>query len=109
MTPSLEAGRPVVVYLQQPNEKVWGVLLSLQTAGVVVHGLDLAAFDEWMREEARDEERQIGLVTVFYPMHRVGRVEVDETIGTVLSYCDRFAGEVGRTVWEVLGLPEPEA
>jgi hypothetical protein len=107
MTPDLEAGRPVVLYLQQPKEKVWGILLSVRTPGVVVRGLDLAAFDEWMRQEARDEERQLGLVTAFYPMHRIDRVEVDETVGTVLSCSERFARDVGRTVWQVLELAEP--
>jgi len=107
MTPDFDDGRPVVLYLQQPKEKVWGILLSVRTSGVVVRGLDLAAFDEWMRQEARDEERQIGLVTAFYPMQRVERVEVDETVGTVVSYSERFVREVGRTVWQVLGLAEP--
>jgi len=40
-------------------------------------------------------------------MHRINRVEVDETIGTVLSCSDRFAQEVGRTVWQVLEFVEP--
>jgi hypothetical protein len=61
-------------------------------------------FDDWMRQEARGEERMIGLSTIFYPMHRVERMERDETIGPIVSYADRFAHEAGRTVLEALGV-----
>ena len=96
----------MVVYLQVPKEKVWGLLVSLGTAGVVVRCIDLAAFDDWMRQEARGDEPYLGLSTIFYPMNRVERMERDETLGSVLSCADRFAREVGRTVHEVIGLLE---
>jgi hypothetical protein len=83
---------------------VWGLLLSVGTAGIVLRGLDLVVFDDWMRQEARGEETVIGLSTVFYPMHRVERMERDETIGPIVSYADRFAQEAGRTVLEALGV-----
>ena len=97
-------GTPVVVYLHSPKEKIWGLLLALEPAGVVVRGIDLAAFDEWMRQEARGEEVAFGLTTLFYPMGRVERVEKDESLGPIEGYSDRFFREVGRTVWQVLGL-----
>jgi hypothetical protein len=100
----LSAGHAVIVYLQNPKEKVWGLLVSLGTAGVVVRCIDLTAFDDWMRQEARGDEPYLGLTTVFYPMNRVERLERDQTTGPVISYSDRFAREVGRTVHEVLGL-----
>ena len=102
----LSAGAPVILYLQNPKEKVWGLLISVASAGVVVRGLDLATFDEWMRQEARDDERALGPSTLFYPMHRLERMERDETLGTLLSYADRFAQMVGRTVEEARGMVE---
>jgi hypothetical protein len=104
---SLPEGSTVVVYLQGPKEKVWGVLVSLTASGVVLRGIDLATFDDWMRQEARGDEELIGLTTIFYPMHRVMRLERDETVGPLTSYADRFAREVGRSVGAVLGL-EPK-
>lgn len=104
---SLSAGDPVIVYLQVPKEKVWGLLVSLGTAGVVVRCIDLAAFDDWMRQEARHDEPYLGLSTVFYPMNRVERMERDQTMGPVISYSDRFTREVGRSVREVIGIDEP--
>jgi hypothetical protein len=103
----LSEGSTVIVYLQSPKEKVWGVLISLTPAGVALRGIDLAAFDDWMRQEARGDEELIGLLTLFYPMHRVVRMERDETVGPLTSYADRFAREVGRSVGAVLGL-EPK-
>lgn len=104
---ALVEGSTVVIYLQGPKEKVWGVLVSLTSSGVVLRGIDLATFDDWMRQEARGEEELIGLTTIFYPMHRVVRMERDETVGPLTSYADRFAREVGRSVGAVLGL-EPK-
>lgn len=100
----LGAGTPVILYLQAPKEKVWGLLLSLSPAGVVVRGLDLVVFDDWMRQEARGEDAGLGLATIFYPMYRLERIERDETMGTLSSYADRFQREVGRTVLEAAGL-----
>ena len=105
------AWQPVVLYLHTPKEKVWGLLMSINTAGIMVRGLDLVAFEDWMRQEARQQETMIGLTTLFYPASRLERVELDETVGPVLSLAERFEAEVGRTVHEVVqvSLPEPSA
>ena len=100
----LDAGTPIIMYLHSPKEKVWGLLVSLTTAGVILHGLDLVTFDEWMRQEARGEEPLIGPCTIFYPMSRLERLERDDALGTLPSYVERFEREVGRTVFEVLGV-----
>ena len=104
---AMNVGDPVIVYLQLPKEKVWGLLVSLGTAGIVVRCIDLAAFDDWMRQEARRDEPYLGLSTVFYPMNRVERMERDQTVGPVISYADKFEREVRRTVRQVIGLDEP--
>ncbi len=103
-TPGLAVGVPVVLYLHNPKEKIWGVLLGLDPAGIVVRGVDLVVFDDWMRQEAHGDDPLIGPSTLFYPMNRVERMERDESYGPVVGYADRFAREVGRTVDEALGL-----
>ena len=50
------------------------------------------------------EEPLIGLCTIFYPMGRIERLERDDALGTLPSYAERFEREVGRTVFEVLGV-----
>lgn len=102
----LDRGVPVILYLQNPKEKIWGLLISLEASGVVVRGLDLQTFDDWMRQEARHADRDLGPCTLFYPMHRIERVERDETIGPVPGYLDRFVREVGQTPQQVLGIED---
>jgi hypothetical protein len=99
----LSRGTPVILYLQTPKEKVWGILVSLNPSGVVVRGLDLVVFDEWMRQEARGEDAGLGLATIFYPMGRLERMERDESLGPLASYADRFFRAVGRTVHDAAG------
>ena len=105
----LTAGSPVVLYLHEPKEKIWGLLISISAPGIVVRGIDLAVFDDWMRQEARGAEPLIGLVTSFYPIHRLERMERDETIGPLLSYADRFELEVGKPVLAASGLLPTDA
>lgn len=103
----LVAGTPVLLYLHEPKEQVWGLLISIGQPGIVVRGLDLAVFEDWLRQEARGDEPLIGLVTSFYPIHRLERMERDETIGPLIGYADRFLGEVGRSVSEAIGFDVP--
>ena len=105
----LTPGAPVILYLQAPKEKVWGILVSLTPSGIVVRGLDLVVFDEWMRQEARGEEAGLGLATIFYPMSRLERMERDESLGPIASYAERFYRAVGRTVHEAAGVESGNA
>ncbi len=96
-------GTPVLVYLHTPREKAFGVLIALQPAGIALRGIDLNAFDDFVRQEAR-RETGLGLVTLFYPMSRVERMERDETVGGIEGIADRFRRETGRSILEVAGL-----
>lgn len=98
-------GSPVVLYLQAPKEKIWGLLVAMNPSGIVLRGIDLESFEDWLRQEAKGEEDLIGLTTLFYPIWRLERLEKDETVGAVTSYADRFAREVGRSVLDVIGMP----
>ncbi len=98
-----EPGTLVLVYLHSPREKVFGVLVSLEPAGIAVRGIELTAFEDWLRQEARGEVG-LGLVTLFYPLNRVERVERDESVGGLEGIADRFRRETGRSVLEAAGL-----
>jgi len=71
-------GALIIVYLQNPREKIWGVLLGLDAAGVAVRGLDLRSFDDWLRGLNDPEEQGIRPSVSFYPMSRVEKIVVDE-------------------------------
>lgn len=101
-TQDFAPGTPILIYLHAPREKAFGVLLALQPAGIAVRGIDLNAFDDFVRQEAR-RETGLGLVTLFYPMSRVERMERDETVGGIEGIADRFRRETGRSIAEVAG------
>ena len=99
----------VLVNLQNPREKVWGILLSIQASGITVRGIDLNSFDDWSRSVGRGDT-EMGLSTMFLPIHRVERVNQDESVGSVRSLADLFKERVGKDVWTCLGLePGPPA
>jgi hypothetical protein len=93
----------VLVNLQNPKEKFWGVVLSVQGSGITVRGIDLNSFDDWSRGVAKGEG-DMGLSTTFFPIHRVERVTLDETVGSVLSLAETFETRVGQDVWSFLDL-----
>lgn len=93
----------VLVNLQNPREKVWGILLSIQSSGVTVRGIDLNSFDDWSRSVGRGDS-EMGLSTMFLPIHRVERMNQDESVGGVRSLADLFEERVQKDVWTHLGL-----
>jgi hypothetical protein len=101
----LQPGVALLVFLREPKERMWGRLVEMRPEGVLIRGLDLATFDDWLHQEAYGGEQLIGPATAFYPMHRIERLEIDETIGPVTSCSDRFAAAVGRSVCEAIPLP----
>ncbi len=92
----MKPGELVVVHLVGPREKFWGVLHETSPSGVTVRGIALDAFESWMREVARRGEPSSFPATVFFPLHRVERVFVDEASGEVASYSERFRSVVGE-------------
>lgn len=103
----MEINAIVILSLTAPKEKVWGQLLRLDSAGVTVRGMELDSFDDFVRQILDHEEAAPGMNTVFYPMHRVERIAVDEPSGTIPSLCDRFRSKIGLTIQEYLGIETP--
>jgi hypothetical protein len=97
----------IIAYLHSPREKIWGIILSIETSGVTVRGIDLNSFDDWCREVSRDETT-MGLSTAFFPMHRVERILLDENVGDVQSLAQVFESRVGMDVWSFLDLSRPD-
>ena len=97
-------GSIVVVHLVNPTEKLWGILEALDATGVVLRGINLSSFDDWMLQAAREATPSLGLSTTFMPMSRVERIFLDEQVGEVESYSQRFRRSVGLAVEEFLDL-----
>jgi hypothetical protein len=98
-------GSLVLVHLSSPPEQFWGVLDDLSPAGVTFRGLNVGSFEDFMAQAARNEEPSLGFSTIFVPMFRVERIYLDEQVGMVRSYRQRFEARVGRSIESYLSLP----
>jgi len=98
-------GTVVLVTLREPREKFWGAVLEITTAGVGVSGINLAAFDDFA-SQLRDGEPASPSV-VFFPMHRVERVELDVANGEIPSLRQRFLSKCGCPA-EIVLMPDAE-
>jgi hypothetical protein len=94
-------GFPVIVYLHSPREKMWGVLSELNASGAYLYGIDLNTFEDWTMMVVRGE-RNIGLSHVFFPMWRIERIVLDESVDDIPSMADRFYSRVGMTIYDYL-------
>jgi hypothetical protein len=92
----------VVVSLHSPKERVWGELVDMSSAGVTLRGIDIGAFDDFVRQVLHPEGDRIGLPTLFFPMLRVERIALDEARGSVPSLAETFERKIGRSLAEYL-------
>jgi hypothetical protein len=100
------AGSIVICHLVNPTEKFWGVLHTIDSSGMFLRGINVSTFDDWMMQASRDETPTLGLATMFVPLFRVERVFLDEQVGEVKSYRQRFEARVGISVEAFLGLDD---
>jgi hypothetical protein len=99
----------VIANLHSPREKIWGILLSINSYGIILRGIDINSFEDWSRAVANPSGNEtIGLSTMFIPMMRLEKVIADETTGTLKSFSEKFFDRTGREVVEYANLPEDE-
>ena len=84
----------VIATLSNPREKFWGMVLALAAEGLSLSGAELASFED-LTVMVRDGEPFTPAV-VFFPMHRIERVELDLPDGNLPSLSQRFLNKTGR-------------
>lgn len=94
MEDPFSAGNVVIVTLNMPREKFWGRLLALTPAGASLRGVDLNSLDDFARQ-VRDGD-DVNANMVFFPMHRIERIESDTRNGDIPSLQERFQNKAGR-------------
>lgn len=83
----------VVVTLANPREKFWGAILALSAEGLSLRGIELASFEDLVALIKEGEPFSLGVV--FFPMHRMERMELDLPDGTIPSLSQRFTAKTG--------------
>jgi len=104
------SGSMVVATLGSPREKFWGAVLSLAPEGLSLCGVEIAAFEVLVRMVK--EEEPFTASVIFFPMHRVERIELDLPDGSIPSLSQRFTSKTGLAPADVLivhGVAPPDA
>ena len=91
--------------LNNPREKFWGAVLELAPAGLSICGVDLSSFEDFVSlfregETVRGSE-------VFFPMHRVERIEADMRNAGIPSVSERFLAATGQSAANLLNPESP--
>ena len=93
-TSPFRAGAIVIATLANPREKFWGAILHLSLTGLSLRGVDLSSFDDFISQIRDGEPFTAGVM--FFPMHRVERLELDLPEGSIPSLAQRFAQKTGQ-------------
>jgi hypothetical protein len=93
-------GALVIATLANPRERFWGMILSLAPEGLSLSGVELASFED-PAVMVRDGE-PFTPALVFFPMHRLERVELDLPDGNLPSLSRRF---LAKTSLEPAAVP----
>jgi len=86
-------GALVIVSLNNPREKFWGMILALAPEGLSLSGAELASFEDLA--VMVKEGDPFSPAVVFFPMHRIERVELDLPDGNLPSLSQRFFAKTG--------------
>jgi hypothetical protein len=93
-TVPFQPGALVIVTLSNPREKFWGAILHLSPEGLSLRGVDLLSFEDLVSQIKGGDPFTSGVV--FFPMHRVERMELDLPEGNILSLAQRFVEKTGQ-------------
>ena len=91
--PLFGRGAMVLLSLSAPREKYWGMVLDLAPAGISLRGIELSCFEDFVRQVKAGDPVMPN--AVFFPMHRVERMELDACNGDIPSLQSRFLSKSG--------------
>ncbi len=98
---NIEVNSLVIAYLESPKERYFGIVLSMREAGIVLRGMRVESFDDWLREVAKGRGGS-SVSTFFFPWRRVEKLILDEDKEEVLSFAETFKRRTGRCVKDFL-------
>ncbi len=98
-TNPFQPGTMAILSLGNPREKLWGAVLALTPEGVTLSGVEMASFEDLI-SMVKDGEPSSPSV-IFFPMHRVERMELDLPDGSLPSLSQRFTSKTGLNPCEL--------
>ncbi|MDJ0839401.1 MAG: hypothetical protein QNK37_22975 [Acidobacteriota bacterium] len=101
----MEPGDFVNLYVIDPIEKIWGRLVRISDAGIVVRGFDVKLIESY-RYQFQKEEPEVYPQTTFWPMRRVQKLDLDEAMGDIPSVIESLKRTTGLSADEILPPPQ---
>jgi hypothetical protein len=92
-------GECVLLILQNPREKIFGLIDEISPAGITIRGVDLDYFEDWSRAIANGEPH-LAMSETFFPMWRVERMSRDKGNGEIPSMQEQFEERTGLKLAE---------
>lgn len=74
--------------------------MALAPEGLSISGIELASFEDFV--SLIREKEPFSLNVIFFPMHRVERIELDLPDGNIPSLSQRFASKTGLDAAAIL-------
>ena len=102
-----QPGAMVILTLGNPRENFWGAILALTLEGLSLCGMELSSFDDCVAMVKEGDPFSPGIV--FFPMHRVERMELDLPDAGLPSLAQRFAAKTGIDPAAALSRPDLDA
>ena len=95
----IETGETVVAVLQNPREKILGILYEITAAGIYLRGIDLDYFDEWTLA-IKNGEPYLPMQDSFFPLWRLERITRDDSLQGLPSMAEQFEQRTGLKIRE---------
>ena len=92
----------VIATLTSPKQRFLGKLLEITPAGITIRGVDLDAFEDWINHIAAKEESGVQASTTFFPLYRVEKMILDDSLGAIPSFSHAFLMRAGNPIEEYL-------
>lgn len=89
------SGDVVVAVLQNPREKVLGILGKISPAGVFLRAIDIEYFEEWT-SAIKNGEPHLPMQDCFYPLWRIERIYADTGNRDLPSMSKQFRLRTGK-------------
>lgn len=99
-------GQLVVLVAVNPRERLWGRLVGLESAGVVIRGMELGSWEANLALIRQGQGEHVSLGTRFVPMHRVESLYADETVAGAPSMAELFRKGTGADPLDFLADPD---
>jgi len=99
-TSPFRPGTIAIATLGNPREKFWGAILALTVEGLSLCGIELASFEDLIAMVKEGEPFSPSVV--FFPTHRLERIELDLPDGNIPSLSQRFASKTSLDPVDVL-------